>query len=134
MIGNGGSFKGNPSLQIPLAKLIECSDVPECSEADPYYFTYIDMVSGEDAIRELQEQLDTFLPILSRISEEKSLHRYAPAKWSIRQLLNHISDTERAFAFRALCFPEVSIHRCPVTIRILQLPARRPMQLLGPPM
>jgi hypothetical protein len=77
---------------------------PESTEADPYYFAYIDMVTGDDAIRELQDQLDKYLPILSRISEEQSLHRYAPEKWSIRQLLNHISDTERAFAFRALCF------------------------------
>jgi uncharacterized damage-inducible protein DinB len=41
---------------------------------------------------------------LRRISEEKSLYRYAPAKWSIKQVLNHTSDTERAFAFRALWF------------------------------
>jgi uncharacterized damage-inducible protein DinB len=38
------------------------------------------------------------------ISEEKSLYRYAPEKWSIRQTLNHVTDTERAFAFRALWF------------------------------
>src|SRR5438128_1721316 len=39
-----------------------------------------------------------------RISEKKSLHRYAPDKWSIRQVLNHVTDTERAFTFRALWF------------------------------
>ena len=43
-------------------------------------------------------------PFFADISEEKSLHRYAPEKWSIRQVLNHVSDIERAFAFRALCF------------------------------
>jgi hypothetical protein len=42
--------------------------------------------------------------LLAGISEETSLHRYAPDKWSIRELLNHITDTERAFAFRALWF------------------------------
>jgi hypothetical protein len=38
------------------------------------------------------------------MSEERSLHRYAPDKWSIRQVLSHINDTERAFTFRALWF------------------------------
>ena len=42
--------------------------------------------------------------ILAGMSEEKSLHRYAPEKWSIRQVLSHLNDTERAFAFRALWF------------------------------
>lgn len=42
--------------------------------------------------------------VLSGISEEKSRHRYAPGKWSIRQLLNHVNDTERIFLFRALWF------------------------------
>jgi hypothetical protein len=44
------------------------------------------------------------LDFLSGISEEKSLHRYAPEKWTIRQVLNHLSDAERLFVFRALWF------------------------------
>src|SRR5262250_1155083 len=46
--------------------------------------------------------MDELLSFLSGVSEQKSLHRYAPEKWSIRQVLNHITDTERAFAFRVL--------------------------------
>jgi len=42
--------------------------------------------------------------MLQSITEEKSLHKYAPDKWSLRQVLNHLTDTERAFAFRALWF------------------------------
>jgi hypothetical protein len=38
------------------------------------------------------------------VSEEQSLHRYAPDKWSIRQVLGHLNDTERLFVFRALWF------------------------------
>ncbi len=48
--------------------------------------------------------MDETLALLSGISEEKSLHRYAPEKWSLRELLNHVSDTERVFLFRALWF------------------------------
>jgi hypothetical protein len=77
---------------------------PERNETASYYHTYIDRVSGEDAIRQMQTQLEETLPFLSRISEQKSLHRYAPDKWSIRQVVNHINDTERAFVFRALWF------------------------------
>jgi uncharacterized damage-inducible protein DinB len=48
--------------------------------------------------------LEEALTLFAGISEEASLCRYAPEKWSIRQLLNHITDTERAFAFRVLWF------------------------------
>ena len=77
---------------------------PESSEAAAYYFTYIDKVQGDDALAAMEIQLEEYLPVLAAISEEKSLHRYAPGKWSIRQVLNHVSDTERSFAFRAVWF------------------------------
>ena len=77
---------------------------PQNSEAAPYYFTYINQVASEDVIGTIDLQLEESLPFFSTISEAKSLHRYAPDKWSIRQVLNHVSDTERAFAFRALWF------------------------------
>ncbi|HWA96388.1 MAG TPA: DinB family protein [Terracidiphilus sp.] len=77
---------------------------PQSTEADAYYFTYIDKVEGDDPLSIIESQLSEFQPVLASISEDRSLHRYAPGKWSIRQVLNHISDTERAFAFRALWF------------------------------
>lgn len=77
---------------------------PEASEAAAYYFTYIDQAEGSDPVGLISRQLDEIVPWLSSISEEQSLHRYAPGKWSMRQVLNHITDTERAFAFRALWF------------------------------
>jgi hypothetical protein len=52
----------------------------------------------------MEEQVDESSELFSQISEERSLHRYAPGKWSVRQVVNHVSDTERAFAFRALWF------------------------------
>ncbi len=77
---------------------------PQSTEAAPYYFTYIDQVTGDDPLRAMEGQLEEVSDLLSTFSEEKSLHRYAPEKWSIRQVLNHITDTERAFVFRALWF------------------------------
>jgi len=78
--------------------------LPERTEAAEYYFTYIVRVTNADVVAALQTQLNESLPLLRAISEEKSLHRYAPGKWSIREVLNHVTDTERAFAFRALWF------------------------------
>ena len=77
---------------------------PQDTEVAPYYFTYINQVTGDDPIAAIENQLAESQALFAKISEEKSLHRYAPDKWSIRQVLNHITDTERAFAFRALWF------------------------------
>ena len=77
---------------------------PQLNEAAPYYFTYIDQVAGENALVLMESQLDKCLQLLSTVSESKSLYRYAAGKWSLRQVLNHVSDTERSLAFRALWF------------------------------
>ncbi len=77
---------------------------PAANEFAAYYSTYVDRVTGDDVVSVLQVQLDMTLSALTGISEEKSLHRYSGDKWSIRQLLNHVSDTERVFVYRALWF------------------------------
>ena len=77
---------------------------PERSEAAAYYFTYIDRIPEDDVVGLMERQLEDVSRFLASISEEKSLHRYAPEKWSIRQVLSHLNDSERAFAFRALWF------------------------------
>jgi DinB family protein len=77
---------------------------PEPNEAAPYYFNYINLVREGDIVDTLEQQLEETSSFLSEISEEKSLERYAPDKWSLRELLNHVNDTERLFVFRALWF------------------------------
>jgi len=77
---------------------------PEANEAAPYYFGYINRISSDDIVSVLESQLEETLPFLRAISEERSLYRYAPGKWSIRQTWNHVNDTERVFVFRALWF------------------------------
>jgi hypothetical protein len=74
------------------------------TEAAPYYFSYINQVSGENILEVLRTQLDQSTTLFTGVSEERSRYRYAPDKWSLRQVLNHVTDTERAFAFRALWF------------------------------
>ncbi len=78
--------------------------LPGRSEAAPYYFRYIDRIASGDIVAVLQTQLEEMSALLAGISEEKSLHRYAPDKWSIRQVVNHVNDTERVFVSRAFWF------------------------------
>ncbi len=77
---------------------------PDTTEAAPYYFTYINQVAGDNALSTIESQLEGSEAFFQTISEEKSLYRYESDKWSIRQVLNHVTDTERAFTFRALWF------------------------------
>ena len=73
-------------------------------EAAPFYAGYIGLVPGEDPVAVLEAQLAEVLALAGTVSEEASLRRYAEGKWSVRQVLNHVTDTERAFVFRALWF------------------------------
>jgi|SRR5882672_1314741 len=77
---------------------------PQPTEAASYYSLYIDRVASDDIVAVLATQLDETVAVLSEISEEQSLQRYAPDKWSMRELVGHVNDTERVFTFRALWF------------------------------
>jgi uncharacterized damage-inducible protein DinB len=77
---------------------------PQPNEAASYYSKYIDRISSEDIVDVLAKQLNETVAFLSGISEEQSLHRYHENKWSMRELLGHVNDTERVFMYRALWF------------------------------
>lgn len=77
---------------------------PDRTEAAQYYFTYIDQVPPGDICRILADQAAETVALLQGISEERSLGRYAPDKWSIRQVVSHVNDAERLFVFRAFWF------------------------------
>ncbi|HWZ51731.1 MAG TPA: DinB family protein [Granulicella sp.] len=77
---------------------------PMESEAAEYCWSYINSVEGEDAVAALEKQLAEALALFAGIAEERSLGRYAAGKWSMREVLSHVSDTERIFSFRALWF------------------------------
>lgn len=75
---------------------------PEPSEHLPYYEKYIRLVTGEDALAALASQTGETLATLRAVSEVDSLKRYAPGKWSLREVIGHVTDAERVFAYRAL--------------------------------
>ncbi len=77
---------------------------PERHEAAEFHWNYISQVEGDDPVMALLNQLPQFEELLGDLSKEKSLHRYAPGKWSIREAMSHVTDTERIFTGRALWF------------------------------
>ena len=79
-------------------------DKPDVSEYAPYYGRYVDLVADGDILGTLAGQIGGTLAELHRVSEADSLKRYAPGKWSVREVLGHMIDTERIFAYRALRF------------------------------
>lgn len=78
---------------------------PKATEYAPYYDKYVSLVADSSNILEsLDRQLDETLALLGRIPEERADFRYAPGKWSIKELVGHIIDAERIFSYRALRF------------------------------
>lgn len=77
---------------------------PARDEAAEYYFKYIDQVPEGDILALLEWQQDEMLELLSGISDEQSLQRYEPGKWTLREAMGHVNDTERLFVFRAMWF------------------------------
>ncbi len=78
--------------------------VPDRTEAAEYYFTYIDQVPPGDIREVLEAQLPETLALFRSIPDDRSLYRYQPDKWTIRDVVNHLNDTERLFVFRAFWF------------------------------
>jgi hypothetical protein len=75
---------------------------PAAGEHSEYYARYIALVPGDDALPALRSQIGDTLRLVSGLGDEAALHRYAPEKWSIKQVVGHLSDGERVFAYRAL--------------------------------
>jgi uncharacterized damage-inducible protein DinB len=76
---------------------------PETNEYAPYYEKYISLVPGGEVVETLARQIEDTLALLRGIDEERASARYEPGKWSIRQVVGHLIDAERIFAYRALC-------------------------------
>lgn len=77
---------------------------PGPEEHLPYFSRYIDLVPDGDVVAMMQNQLEPIIKKLETLSPEQANHRYAEGKWSVLEVLGHLSDTERVFTFRALHF------------------------------
>ena len=77
---------------------------PKTTEADSSYFKYIDLITSEEIVPAIETQMGETLKFLLGITEEQSRQSYAPGKWTIREVLNHVNDGERVFLYRAFWF------------------------------
>jgi hypothetical protein len=75
---------------------------PEKTEYAAYYETYVSLVDETDIVPTLQNQLAEMQNLLGEITEEKAAHAYAEGKWTIKELIGHLIDGEKIFAYRAL--------------------------------
>jgi len=77
---------------------------PAPDEYAPYYGNYISQVPDGDVVAALAGQIDDFLSALRPLSDEQARYRYAPGKWSVKEIVTHLTDAERVFTYRALSF------------------------------
>ncbi len=77
---------------------------PSPNTYPPYFQKYIDLVPEEDLLTGFVNQSLIIKKLLGSITEEKSTYAYAIYKWTLKDLLQHLIDTERIFCYRALCF------------------------------
>jgi hypothetical protein len=75
---------------------------PEPGEYAPYYDRYISLITGTDVLGTLDAQRRQTMMLLSGHDESDGDFRYAPDKWNAKEVLGHVCDTERIFAYRAL--------------------------------
>jgi uncharacterized damage-inducible protein DinB len=77
---------------------------PVGSDYAPFYETYVRLVSEDDLVKALQSSLEEITENLALITTDKADHAYAEGKWTLKELLQHMIDTERVFSFRAMAF------------------------------
>ena len=75
---------------------------PETKESNTYYHKYIGQVASDDFLKELEKAITETVAFLSALDTAQWNYRYAPGKWSIKEVMLHVLDTERIMAYRAL--------------------------------
>jgi uncharacterized damage-inducible protein DinB len=76
---------------------------PKADEHVEYYARYIAQMPGDDDLAVLKSQIEDTTRLLHGLSESQAMYRYAPDKWSIKQVVGHLCDVERVFAYRMMC-------------------------------
>ena len=82
---------------------------PQPNEYPAFAENYVASVPGTNVLELLTKTKDVTYNLFSSMSEEKAMHAYAEGKWTLKQVLGHMIDTERTFAYRALCFSRNNI-------------------------
>lgn len=86
---------------------------PTATEASPYYATYIALVPDGDILATLQQECSTLHALLVDVPDDIATAVPAAGEWSIKQVVQHLNDAERLFAFRALWFARGEVAALP---------------------
>lgn len=78
--------------------------LPNSDEIPPEFASYIELAWDPDLVSVLVDQRRPYLDFLHALPAEHLEHRYAPGKWSMKEVIGHVNDTERIFTYRALAF------------------------------
>ena len=76
---------------------------PTVDEYNTYFAKYVDLEPEGDIFASLQQQNNETINLLKNLSETQGIYKYAPNKWSIKEVIGHLSDTERVLSFALLC-------------------------------
>lgn len=77
---------------------------PNPDEHHEYFTRYIDRVKAKDVLREMEDQVERVCDVVGAFGEAGAKHRYAEGKWSVKEIIGHLSDAERVFTYRATAF------------------------------
>lgn len=76
---------------------------PEADEYGEFYQGYIDLVTEPNVLQMLIKQGQELYALTQKLTPEEAAHRYEKGKWSVKEVIGHLVDTERIMAYRALC-------------------------------
>lgn len=93
------AYAGKKRLTLILYRIM---NRPKKNEFDPYYDAYISLLADDNVIEVLEAQPAELRAIFGAMHEEKGSFAYAEGKWTVKELLSHIIDGERIFAYRIL--------------------------------
>ena len=77
---------------------------PQADEYADYYRQYADLVPDGDVLEFMEHQQEAMRQLLGTLNEDQADYKYAAGKWTLKEVLGHIMDTERIFCIRALAF------------------------------
>ena len=86
---------------------------PESNEYAPYYEKYVSSVPEGDLLQILDVQIKETMNLVKDLNEDQAQFRYAPEKWTIKEVIGHITDTERIMSYRLLCIGRGEMAKLP---------------------
>ncbi len=77
---------------------------PDLTAVPEWYHRYIERAGSDDLLTAIKDSTEAALGLFHTIDKSKWIYRYAADKWSIKEMVQHLIDADRIFAYRALCF------------------------------